>query len=151
MHRGVKINLLYTPGFADFVGELRAGLRAADAALFVVSAVDGVDTATIALWDECAELGMPRAVAITRLEHPRADFEQTLADCRDAFGDNVLPLYQPMLGDDETPAGLMGLITQRVLDYSAGYPPSISEPDSAHMAPIAEARNELIEAIIAES
>ena len=63
MHDGVKVNLLDTPGYADFVGELRAGLRAADAALFVVSAVDGMDAATAALWEECAAVGMPRAVA----------------------------------------------------------------------------------------
>ena len=67
---GIKVNLLDTPGYADFVGELRAGLRAADAALFVVSAVDGMDAATAALWEECAAVGMPRAVAISRLDHP---------------------------------------------------------------------------------
>src|SRR4030095_6210016 len=63
VHDGVKINLLDSPGYADFVGELRAGLRAADAALFVVSAVDGVDPATAALWEEWRAVGMPRAVA----------------------------------------------------------------------------------------
>src|SRR5262249_56935299 len=72
-HQGIKVNLLDTPGYADFVGELRAGLRAADAALFVVSAVDGVDALTISLWEECAAVGMPRAVGITRLDHQRAD------------------------------------------------------------------------------
>src|ERR1700754_2445003 len=78
VHDGVKINLLDTPGYADFVGELRAGLRAADAALFVVSAVDGVDAATTALWAECARVGMPRAVVVTRLDHPRADFDEAV-------------------------------------------------------------------------
>jgi elongation factor G len=151
-HDGMKINLLDTPGYADFVGELRAGLRAADGALFVVSAVDGVDAATAALWEECAAVGLPRAVAISRLDHPRADFDGTLQLCRDTFGDGVLPLYLPMLGDDgESTVGLLGLITQRVFDYSKGYPPQVREPDPEHLPVIADARTELVEAIIAES
>src|SRR3954471_6878389 len=110
MHEGVKVNLLDTPGYADFVGELRAGLRAADAALFVVSAVDGMDAATVALWEECAAVGMPRAVAVTRLDHQRADFEETVEACQHSFGDNVMPLYLPMLADDgESTVGLIGL------------------------------------------
>ncbi|GAB2615961.1 elongation factor G [Paractinoplanes abujensis] len=152
VHQDVKINLLDTPGYADFVGELRAGLRAADAALFVVSAVDGVDDATVALWEECASVGMPRAVAITRLDHPRADYEETLATCQEAFGENVMPIYQPMLGDDgESVVGLIGLVTLRVLDYSEGYPPRAGEAEPEHLNPIADDRNALIEGIIAES
>ena len=78
----------------------------------MVSAVDGMDAATVALWEECAAVGMPRAVAVTRLDHPRADFDETVALCQRVFGDNVLPLYLPMLGDDgESVAGLLGLIT----------------------------------------
>ncbi len=72
------------------------GLRAADAALFVVSAVDGVDATTVALWEECAAVGMPRAVVVTRLDHQRADFEESVAVCQRVFGDNVLPLYLPL-------------------------------------------------------
>ncbi|SDZ33291.1 translation elongation factor 2 (EF-2/EF-G) [Micromonospora pattaloongensis] len=152
LHDGVKVNLLDTPGYADFVGELRAGLRAADAALFVVGAVDGMDAATVTLWEECAAVGMPRAVAVTRLDHQRADFDETVALCQRVFGDNVVPLYLPMLGDDGvSTVGLMGLITQRVFDYSAGYPPEVREPDPEHLPAIEEARSELIEGIIAES
>jgi len=152
MHGNIKVNLLDTPGYADFVGELRAGLRAADAALFVVSAVDGMDAATAALWEECAAVGMPRAVAISRLDHQRADFDETVALCQRVFGDGVLPLYLPMLSDDgESVVGLMGLITQRIFDYSQGHPADIREPDPEHLPAIADARNELIEGIIAES
>ncbi|KIR66072.1 elongation factor G-like protein EF-G2 [Micromonospora haikouensis] len=152
VHQGVKINLLDTPGYADFVGELRAGLRAADAALFVVSAVDGMDATTAALWEECAAVGMPRAVAVTRLDHPRADFDEAVALCQRVFGDNVLPLHLTMLGDDgESVAGLLGLVTRRVFDYTAGLPAQVREPDPEHLPAIAESRNELIEGIIAES
>ncbi|MEV4133598.1 elongation factor G-like protein EF-G2 [Dactylosporangium sp. NPDC049742] len=152
VHGSTKINLLDTPGYADFVGELRAGLRAADAALFVVSSVDGVDAATAALWEECAAVGMPRAVAVTRLDHPRADFQDTLELCQDAFGDNVLPLYLPMLGDDGTAVeGLIALVTHRVFDYSAGYPPSVRDPEPQHLPAIEESHNSLLEGIIAES
>src|SRR4051794_16825821 len=152
MHRDVKINLLDTPGYADFVGELRAGLRAGDAALFVVSAVDGMDAATAALWEECAAVGMPRGVALSRLDHQRADFDETVALCRRVFGDNVLPLYLPMHGDDgQSVVGLIGLITQRVFDYTDGSPATVRDPDPEHLPAISEARNELIEGIIAES
>ena len=99
---GVKVNLLDTPGYADFVGDLRAGLRAADAALFVVSAVDGVDGATRMLWEECAAVGMPRAVVVTKLDKERADFDEAVAICQRVFGDGVLPLYLPMAADDGT-------------------------------------------------
>jgi elongation factor G len=145
MHDGVKINLIDTPGYADFVGELRAGLRAADAAMFVVCAAEGVDAATIAVWEECAAVGMPRAVVIARLDHQRADTAAEIAACQQAFGAGVLPLYLP------TDNGLVGLITQRFFDYSKGYPPKIAEPDPADLERMTDARNELIEGIIAES
>ncbi len=129
----MKVNLLDTPGYADFVGELRAGLRAADAALFVVSAVDGMDAATVALWEECAAVGMPRAVAITRLDHPRADFDEPVAVCQRVFGDGVLPLYLPLLGDDGDRGRPDRPDPAAVYDYSGGYPPKVREPDPEHL------------------
>jgi len=150
VHADVKVNLLDTPGYADFVGDLRAGLRAADAALFVVSAVDGVDGATLMLWEECAAVGMPRAVVVTKLDKDRADFDEAVAICQRVFGDGVLPLYLPMAADDGSPAGVIGLLSQTVSDYSGGSRVE-REPDPEHLPLIETARSALIEGIIAES
>lgn len=156
---GYKINLLDTPGYADFVGELRAGLRAADAALFVVSASDGVDGSTRMVWEECAAVGMPRAIVVTHLEAARADFEEMTRICAEAFGaddpDAVLPLYLPLHGpqgpDGHAPVtGLTGLLSQKVFDYSSGERKE-AEPGEDLLPQIEEARNRLIEGIIAES
>ncbi|MET1075067.1 MAG: elongation factor G-like protein EF-G2 [Umezawaea sp.] len=128
-HGDFKINLIDTPGYADFVGELRAGLRAADAALFVVNAFEGLDASTTALWAECAAVGMPRAVVITRTDHHRADVRDAVVACQNAFGPGVVPLHVPR-GD-----GLVGLITG----------------DPADLADHADERAALIEGIISES
>ncbi|MEV7019790.1 elongation factor G-like protein EF-G2 [Streptomyces sp. NPDC093991] len=156
---GIKVNLLDTPGYADFVGELRAGLRAADAALFVVSAADGVDGSTRMVWDECAAVGMPRALVITHLEAARADFEEMTRVCAETFGgddpDAVLPLYLPLRGpegpDGHAPVtGLIGLLTRKLFDYSSGERVA-NEPVGDQVPLIEEARGRLIEGIISES
>jgi len=150
MYGNVKVNLLDTPGYADFSGDLRAGLRAADAALFTVSAADGVDGLTKMLWEECAAVGTPRAVVITKIDHQRGDFEEALAACRDAFGESVAPLYLPVTDGQGGVQGLIGLLSQRFYDYSSG---SRTEADipAADADRAEEARGSLIEAIIQES
>jgi elongation factor G len=109
VHEGVKVNLIDTPGYADFVGELRAGLRAADCALFVVAANEGVDDATRALWRECAAVGMPRAVVVSKLDQARADYDGLLEEAQAAFGERVMPLYVPVRAGGEVTA-LTGLL-----------------------------------------
>jgi elongation factor G len=145
LHDGIKVNLIDTPGYLDFVGELRAGLRAADCALFVVAANEGVDEPTKAVWQECDQVGMPRAVIITKLDHPRANYESALAAARAAFGDKVLPVYLPVDCD-----GLIGLITQTHYTYADGTR-SAHEPDPLFKDQIEEHRGALIEGIIEES
>lgn len=126
MHNGVKVNLLDTPGYADFVGEVRAGLRAADCAMFVVAADSGVDEPTRQLWNECAQVAMPRAVVVSKLDHPRANYDAVVARAQAAFGDRVLPIYLSQ--------------SEQLLDLLAG-------DDPAHE----EQRGWLIEAVIEES
>ena len=124
-HDGVKINLLDTPGYADFVGEMRAGLRAADCAMFVLAANEGVDEPTKQLWRECAEVSMPRVVVITKLDHARADYDNVVLQAQAAFGEKVVPAF---LREGNR---LVGLLTD----------------DHAHD----EARGALIEGVIEES
>jgi len=139
-HEEYKINLIDTPGYGDFVGELRAGLRAADAALFVIPANEGregaIDPATVAQWEECAAVGMPRAVVVARCDHARADQESTIAACQESFGAGVAPLYLP-IRDGESMTGLYALLSQT---------PAGQAPDGAE-----EARAALIEGIIEQS
>jgi elongation factor G len=149
LHDGVKVNLLDTPGYADFVGELRAGLRAADCALFVVAASEGIDAATEALWEECEAVGMPRAIAVTKLDHPRADYPSVLAQAQSSFGQKVLPLYLPVDGGG-TVTGLVGLLTQRLFDYSSGSRVE-GEAPASFADELESARGSLIEGIIEES
>src|SRR3954453_17134646 len=132
VHRGVKVNLIDTPGYADFVGELRAGLRAADCAVFVVAANEGVDDGTRALWRECAAVGMPRAVVITKLDQARADYDGVLRQAQESFGDKVVPLYVPVRSVGEV-TGLTGLLRPSAEAEETGL------------------RGELIEAVIEES
>jgi elongation factor G len=127
---GVTINLIDTPGFPDFIGELRAGLRAADAAVFVISAADEIDRPVSLLWRECASVGMPRAVAVTHLDQPRADFAETIETCRRVFGD-AQATHWPVLADGEV-ASIVGLLTGATDEHEG-------------------ARGALIESIIEES
>ncbi|WP_375482045.1 elongation factor G-like protein EF-G2 [uncultured Mycobacterium sp.] len=143
-HDGIKVNLIDTPGYADFVGELRAGLRAADCALFVIAANEGVDELTKSVWQECKQVGMPRAVVITKLDHARANYQNALSAARDAFGDKVLPLYLP------AGKGLIGLLSQKHYEYS-GANRTTHPPDPSYADQIEEERGTLIEGIIEES
>lgn len=144
----LTINLLDTPGNPDFVGEVRAGLRAADAVLFVVSASDEIDDATRFLWRECESSNMPRAIVVTKLEQSRADFDETIARCRRIFGD-VQPVGAPLVEDGHV-TGAINLLRRSVTDYRSGEPTS-REPDETEAAIIEEHWDPLIESIIEES
>jgi elongation factor G len=154
VHRDIKINLIDTPGYADFVGELRAGLRAAECALFVIAANEVIDAATRALWRECAAVGMPRAVVVTKLDQARADYDGILAAAQDAFGDKVLPLYLPVR-EDEQVVGLIGLLDHTYyVHHHTGTPQGTPLADSS-VAALADdeaaLRGQLIEGVIEES
>ncbi|MDR1853048.1 MAG: elongation factor G-like protein EF-G2 [Propionibacteriaceae bacterium] len=146
---GTLVNMLDAPGHTDFVGELRAGIRAADAAIFVLSAADGVDGAAQALWDECTQAGLPRVIALTKLDSGHSDFDQSVSSIQTSFGEGVLPSHVPTMSDPDTLQGNIGLLSLLEHDYSSGAP--VDHPVSAEDDQVNTWRGPLIEGIIQET
>ncbi len=148
-HDGFKVNLLDAPGYADFVGDVRAALPAADAVLFVVSAVEGVETQTEVVWTMAEELGLPRAFFINKLDRDRASFARALDGIQGAFGKACPPLYLP-IGEEHDFRGLVGLLSGRAIAYDGGTRAEGDVPADLQEA-ASGLREQLIEAIIQES
>lgn len=116
---GHQINLLDTPGFADFSGDARTALRAADLALFVVSAVDGVEVSTELMWRVAGEEGIPRAVVVSKLDRDRASFQRTLDELKETFGKRIAPVQVP-IGEEGSLQGLVRVVSERAYTYADG-------------------------------
>lgn len=144
---GYKINIIDTPGLSDFTGEMKAGLRAADLALFVVSGVDGVEVQTEAAWRFAGDEGIARAVFVNKLDRERSSFSRTVDQMKQAFGTAVAPLQVP-IGSEADLSGVANLVGGKAYTYSGGptaaqgtIPDSVeAEVDSLHTA--------LVEAVV---
>lgn len=126
--KGHKVNLIDTPGYADFLGDVRAALRVVDLAVFVVSAVDGVEVQTEAIWREAARIGVPRMVFVNKLDRERASFERTLEQLRERLGAGVAPLELP-IGAEAELRGIADLLTDTAHLYEGGVPHTEPIPD----------------------
>jgi elongation factor G len=126
--KGHKVNLIDTPGYADFLGDVRAALRVVDLAVFVVSAVDGVEVQTEVVWKEAAHLNVPRMIFINKLDRERASFERTLDQLRDRLGAGVAPLELP-IGAEADFRGIADLLTDTAHLYEGGVPHTEAIPD----------------------
>ncbi len=126
--KGHKVNLIDTPGYADFLGDVRAALRVVDLAVFVVSAVDGVEVQTEVVWREAASLGVPRMIFVNKLDRERASFERTLEQLRDRLGAGVAPLELP-IGAEADFRGIADLLTDTAHLYEGGVPHTEPIPD----------------------
>jgi elongation factor G len=113
---GHKINVLDTPGYADFMGEVEAALSVADFAVFVVSAVDGVEVQTEAIWKRCIVLGVPRMVFINKEDKERADYRRVLEELRARFGSGFALLELP-LGEESSFHGVADVLSDQAFEY----------------------------------
>ena len=114
-----KVNLLDTPGYLDFEGEVDAALSVADLALFVVSAVEGVEVQTERMWHKAAALGLPRMIFVTKEDKERADFHSVLEQLQRAFGAGIAPLELP-LGEAGTLHGVADVLSEAAFEYEPG-------------------------------
>lgn len=112
--RDHKINLLDTPGYADFVAEVKGTLRAADAALIVLCAASGVEVGAEHVWSYAEELNLPRIVFINKMDRENADFDAAVAQMKTMFGPNVVPLQLP-IGAEDAFRGIVDLIKMKAL------------------------------------
>jgi elongation factor G len=126
--QGHKVNLIDTPGYADYASEVQAALRVADLVVFVVSAVDGVEVQTERYWREAAARGIPRMLFINKLDRERASFERTLEQLRTRFGAGVAPLELP-IGEEAAFHGVADLLTDRAYLYDSGHGEEGEIPD----------------------
>ncbi|MEW6276250.1 MAG: elongation factor G [Bacillota bacterium] len=144
--RDCKVNTLDTPGFADFIADVKAVLRVADSLLFVVSAVDGVEVQTEVIWDYANEAGLPRVVFINKMDRENANFYKVLDELKEKFNANFAPMLLP-IGQAADFSGVVDMITQKAYIFANGKPQETAVPDELRAA-IAEHRERLIEAAV---
>jgi elongation factor G len=143
-----KINLIDTPGIANFLSETRSALRAADAAVVVVDAVSGVQVSTEKAWAAAEELGLPRLIVCNRLDRERGSLERALTSMRNTLGRNCIPVELP-IGEERAFSGLVDLVSMKAYTFASDESGRMTEgpiPEALQAAATA-ARDELIEMV----
>ncbi|MFN2388269.1 MAG: elongation factor G [Actinomycetota bacterium] len=141
-----KINILDAPGYADFIGDLRAAMRVADLAVFVVSGVEGLEVQTEVAWRYADELDLPRIVFVNKLDRENSSFRGTLEQLRASFGMGIAPLSLP-LGREHDFRGVISVVDVAAYGYDdAGR--STEEPIPAdRQARVDEVRTSLLDSV----
>lgn len=139
---GHKINLVDTPGYADFVGEVKSGIRAADIGVILVDAVAGVQVGTEMAWGHGEQAGLPRLFFINRMDRENANFEQTVAQLQQRFGKGIAPLMLP-IGSQDSFAGVVNVIENKAYMGDKGTPADVP---ADMVDAVATARDLIIEA-----
>ena len=115
-HNGHRVNVIDTPGYADFIGDALAALRAVDMAIFVVSAVDGVEVQTELLWEAAREEGIAKAIFINKLDRDRGSFSRTMDRLVEVFGKRIAPVQIP-IGEEQNFSGIVRLVSGQAFSY----------------------------------
>jgi len=141
-----ELNIIDTPGYFDFIGEVRAALRVADSALILVDAVSGVEVGTELVWGYADEYGLPRMFFINKLDRENADFDRTVARLQEVFGRQVVALQLP-IGKEGEFRGVVDLLANKAYEFDNGQPNEIDIP-SDMLAAVGEQREDLVEMVV---
>ncbi|MDD6189672.1 MAG: elongation factor G [Clostridiales bacterium] len=115
-YKGCRINVLDTPGAFDFTGEVVAALRAADAAIIVCSAKDGISVGLEKAWKYCEERNMPRFVYISKTDEDNSDYNATFEALRERFGKKIAPVVVPIWNADKKVTGIIDVLNKRAYE-----------------------------------
>ncbi len=142
---GVKLNILDTPGFSDFIGEVRGALRVVDAGLFVFSAVDGVQVQHELIWKSTQKQNLPKMVFINKMDRENASFAKLMDGLKEKFNANFVPVNFP-IGDGLDFKGVVDVLYQKAFEFdNKGKPKEIPVPGELE-GQLAEYREKLVEA-----
>ena len=147
---GYKINVLDTPGYVDFVGEVKSALRVAECAIVLVDAVAGVEVGSELVWQYADEIKLPRLILINKLDRENADFNRVLAQLRERFGKGVVSLQIP-IGKEANFKGQVNVVTRKAFlgDKESAVPDDLTarlEEERAKLVEVAaESDDKLIE------
>ena len=137
-YKDQKINIIDTPGFFDFVGEVFSALRAADAGIIVCTAKDGLGVGGEKAWKYLSDRKMPRMFFISKLDEENASFERVFHDLRERYGTSVCPMIAPIVDAKGKCTGLVDLITQQAFAMDAKGNFSECEPPAEMAAELEE-------------
>jgi len=143
--KGKKINLIDTPGYFDFVGEVMSGLRVADGALILVTGKSGVQVGTEKSWKYCRDAGIAKAFFISKIDEEHSDFYNVIEQLREKFGVSICPLEIPMFENDKV-CGYVNLIELKARKYENGKAIEVPIPESLNKK-IEPLRNMINEAV----
>ncbi|MDD6502944.1 MAG: GTP-binding protein, partial [Oscillospiraceae bacterium] len=115
-YKGCKINLIDTPGSVDFSGAVMEALRAADAAVIVCSAKDGITAGLERAWKYCEERNMPRFIYISKTDEDNSDYNATFNALRERYGNKIAPVVVPIWDSNKKVTGLIDVLNKRAYE-----------------------------------
>jgi elongation factor G len=139
---GTKLNLIDTPGYADFVGEVKAAMRVSEGAIIVICAASGVEVGSEQVWSYCGQANLPRLILVNKMDRENADFYRTVKEIQSKLSPRCLPLQLP-IGAQADFQGIVDLLTMK--GYS-GSPAQEEEIPSSLQEQAASFREKLVEA-----